>query len=86
MASLVVDGAAIALIVLVVALAVGLGSLAGGITMRRRQVARTGNDPADNPVNNGFNAWAGRHPLLAGVLIIGLFGIGVGFAILRATN
>lgn len=43
------------------------GARSAGVAARQRTIARTGKDPADNPVNNSVNRWAEGHPVAAQV-------------------
>lgn len=57
----------VALAVLALTPVARIGARAAGIAARERTIARTGKDPADNPVNNAVNAWGDRHPVAAKV-------------------
>jgi hypothetical protein len=39
-----------------------------GAAARRRRIEETGDDPADNPVNDAVNRWSERHPTAAKVV------------------
>ncbi|MGN6578121.1 MAG: hypothetical protein ACTHKG_20810 [Nocardioides sp.] len=43
-----------------------------GAAARRERIAQTGEDPADNPVNNAVNRWGSRHPVAAKVAPVAL--------------
>jgi hypothetical protein len=58
-------------------LAMRKGALAAGQAARERRIARTGKDPADNPVTNGVNRWAERNPVGAKIVTAALVLAGV---------